>query len=87
MAGRTWLRDEDVMRVMREVGRARLDDLAEHLGYHRVTVQRRADRLAADGQLEVVEGVRGPGGSEREYVCGDGGKEQNMPLAFIGSVS
>lgn len=75
MAGRTALATD---RVMEEMGNARLDDLAEHLGYHRNTVQRKAEQLVAEGKLELIEGVRGPGGEERQYKYGDGSPEQGM---------
>ncbi len=78
MAGRTALPTERVLEVMKEMGTARLDDLAEFLGYHRTTVQRKADGLVAQGKLTCADGITGIGGEERQYTYGDGSPEQGM---------
>ena len=72
-----------VLGAMREMGTARLDDLAEHLGVGENHARISAEALCEAGKLRAVPGRAGRagrrgGGRKREYVYGDGSPEQGM---------
>jgi DNA-binding MarR family transcriptional regulator len=70
------LEQSDVLATVAEVGSARLDDLAEYLGWHWHTVRRSADGLVAQGKLTVLPGHYPETNAARVYVYGDGSPEQ-----------
>lgn len=72
---------EDILKVMAEVGQALIVDLCEHFKVHRTTMMRKADGLVAQGKL-TCEWHRPPNRRSRPaklYIYGDGSPEQATP--------